>query len=119
MSSSTDSPSKGNDKSKRDSRKSFGFMRRPSSMKQRIRSWSASSAGDVHEGEDEDPGFSLDLLNESQMLRLKRAFSIFDKDDSGSISSDEMLQVCAPRPSARGGARRIFQSQALPEPGLH
>ena len=60
--------------------------------------------------EDEEPDFSLDLLDESQMIRLKRAFSIFDKDDSGSISSDEMLQV-------RAAPQRAWGSEAcLPAP---
>lgn len=69
-------------------------MRMPTSM----------LAGKDKKAEAQEPDFSLDLLDESQMLRLKRAFSIFDKDDSGSISSDEMLQVCAaPRRVGRGG----------------
>lgn len=42
--------------------------------------------------------FSLDLLDEAQMARLKRAFCIFDKDDSGKISHEEMMGV---RPRGR------------------
>ena len=61
---------------------------------------------DKKESEDEEPDFSLDLLDESQMIGLKRAFSIFDKDDSGSISSDEMLQVRAAPQRAWGSEAR-------------
>ena len=37
--------------------------------------------------------FSLDLLDDAQKARLQRAFSIFDKDDSGKISHTEMMGV--------------------------
>lgn len=37
--------------------------------------------------------FSLDLLDDAQKARLRRAFSIFDKDDSGKISHSEMMGV--------------------------
>jgi len=45
----------------------------------------------IENGVEDD--FSLDLLDEAQMARLKRAFSIFDKDDSGKISHQEMMGV--------------------------
>jgi len=52
----------------------------------------------------EEDLFSLDDLDESQMVRLKRAFGIFDKDGSGQISSYEMLEVlrCPPGPPRAG-----------------
>ena len=68
-----------------------------------------------HGAEDD---FSLSLLNESQMTRLKRAFSIFDKDDSGKISSAEMmgvrpLDVLPPRSLPSADPTALPSSQVL------
>jgi len=59
------------------------FLRMPTQMQNKI--------DDSGGGADDD--FSLDLLDEAQMARLKRAFCIFDKDDSGKISHQEMMGV--------------------------
>ena len=64
------------------------FLRMPTQMQNKI--------DDSGGGADDD--FSLDLLDEAQMARLKRAFCIFDKDDSGKISHQEMMGV---RPRGR------------------
>lgn len=59
------------------------FLRMSTSMQNKIDNPSA------------EPGeeFSMDLLDDAQKARLQRAFSIFDKDDSGKISHTEMMGV--------------------------
>jgi len=59
------------------------FLRMSTSMQNKIDNPSAE------QGEE----FSMDLLDNSQKARLQRAFSIFDKDDSGKISHTEMMGV--------------------------
>ena len=62
------------------------FLRMSTSMQNKIDNPSA------------EPGeeFSMDLLDDAQKARLQRAFSIFDKDDSGKISHTEMMGVRPP-----------------------
>ena len=64
------------------------FLRMSTQMQNKIDNGGAAPEDD----------FSLDLLDEAQMARLKRAFCIFDKDDSGKISHEEMMGV---RPRGR------------------
>lgn len=59
------------------------FLRMSTQMQNKIDNGGAAPEDD----------FSLDLLDEAQMARLKRAFCIFDKDDSGKISHEEMMGV--------------------------
>ena len=68
------------------------FLRMPTQMQNKIENAGSGAAA----GPEDD--FSLDLLDEAQMARLKRAFCIFDKDDSGKISHQEMMGV---RPRGR------------------
>ena len=60
---------------------------------------------------EEDDDFDMSMLNADQLARLKRAFGIFDKDDSGTISSQEMMQV---RSSARAALPRAALLPAPP-----
>ena len=62
------------------------FLRMSTSMQNKIDNPSAE------QGEE----FSMDLLDNSQKARRQRAFSIFDKDDSGKISHTEMMGVRPP-----------------------
>lgn len=66
------------------------FLRMSTNMQNKIEN--------VASGTEPNDDFSLDLLDEAQMARLKRAFCIFDKDDSGKISHQEMMGV---RPRGR------------------
>ena len=59
------------------------FLRMSTSMQNKSDNPSAEQAEE----------FSMDLLDNSQKARLQRAFSIFDKDDSGKISHTEMMGV--------------------------
>ena len=79
------------------------FLRMSTSMQNKIDNPTTDPADD----------FSLDLLDEAQRARLQRAFSIFDKDDSGKISHSEMMGV---RPPSRPLHRMTAQPHRAPPP---
>jgi len=61
------------------------FLSNPQSPARRIRGKSGSIAP--------EPGFDLSGLDIEQQQRLKRAFELFDKDGSGTIDRNELVQV--------------------------
>jgi len=64
------------------------ILQRPKTMRS-VMGGSSSTFG----GGDEGPRFSVEMLDADQQLRLRRAFTQFDQDQSGFITSKEMLQV--------------------------
>ena len=85
------------------------FLRMSTSMQNKSDNPSAEQAEE----------FSMDLLDNSQKARLQRAFSIFDKDDSGKISHTEMMGVRPPfRPLHRMTCAATPGGTSLPGPAV-
>ena len=91
------SPSKGGGGSARkgelEKNNSRSILRLPVHLRGRSRTGSTDDTGLGREDPKPQPGFSLDLLSDSQQRRVQEAFSRFDRNGSGKIDAAEMRQV--------------------------